>query len=36
MMFCQELGMFMSCLTVIGSHNNSIDQSCKSSILQFK
>lgn len=32
----QDLGMFMSCLSVNGINGNSIETSCKSSILEFK
>ena len=34
--FPQELGMFMSCLTVVGNNGNPITKICKSSILEFK
>lgn len=32
----QELGMFMSCLSVVGTDGEDIERSCKSSILEFK
>ena len=32
----QELGMFMSCLSVVGVNGEDIEKSCKSSILEFK
>ena len=32
----QELGMFMSCLTVVGNNGNPIYKICKSRILEFK
>ena len=36
MIVLQELGMFMSCLSVVGTNGNDIERSCKSSILEFK
>lgn len=32
----QELGMFMSCLTIVGNNGDPIIKICKSSILEFK
>ena len=32
----QELGMFMSCLTIVGNNGDPINKICKSSILEFK